>query len=134
MNLDKSFMDEIILNRDALKKILTRQQNKLTVCKFIIQKYKLQLKELQEDKKVKLIKCCCCCSCSCQHPRSTSSSSSSLYSHTKPKSLSIPDLRSKCQELSEINERMASQVNVISSAFDNLASSSPSLTCSSFQV
>lgn len=127
-------MEEFLTNRDVLKKVLTRQQNKLTVCKFIIQKYKLQLNELREDEKVKLIKCCCrCCSCSCQHPRSTSSSS--LYSHTKHKSLSISDLRSKCQELSEINERMASQVNVISSAFDNLASSSSSLlTCSSFQV
>lgn len=131
-------MEELVLNRDVLKKVLTRQQNKLTVCKFIIQKYKLQLNELQEeDKKVKLIRSCynCCCSCSCQHPRSTSSSSS-LYSHTtKPKSLSISDLRSKCQELSEINERMASQVNVISSAFDNLASSSSSQhTFYSFQV
>lgn len=120
--------EEVILNRDILKSILTREQNKVTECKFKIQKYKWRLKEMQgkKGKEGELIKSCCChCSCSCQHPRSHSPSSpSSLFPTKSLRSLSIPDLRKKCQELSEINDKMASQVNAISSAFHSLTSQS----------
>lgn len=119
-------LQKVVENRDTLKMILTKQQNKLTMCKFRIQKYKLRLKEFHEEKERKFIKSCCCCSCSsCQHPRQNS------YENDAVKSLSISDLRSKCQELSEISERMATQVNVISSAFDCLTSSTSS-SCSLF--
>lgn len=137
--------EEVIFNRDILKSILTREQNKLTECKFKIQKYKLRLKEIQGKKgnEGKLIKSCCHCSCSCQHPRSHSPSLPSSHSPSLPsshspslpsslfptkslRSLSIPDLRKKCQELTEINDKMASQVNAISSAFHSLTSSSQS--------
>ena len=120
--------EEVIFNRDILKSILTREQNKLTECKFKIQKYKSRMKEIQskKGKEGKLINSCCC-HCSCQHPRSHSPSfPSSLFPTKSLRSLSIPDLRKKCEELSEINDKMASQVNAISSAFHSLTSSSQS--------